>query len=484
MAKISEIFSLNKTQFELDFVDVDINKDFPVYLNPFVFSSREDVFSMDAIRVVKSFFQYNLDLIQSGNIEEARKNFNFLNEPKETCLGMSKGKPRGKGMGRDNSEEVFESILNSGAVQSGIVDDLEDAAIFIDGIGKDKVSDMTTNIIRKNLIIYTQNQCKLHNIPMRVDTASGMYWDISTQAWKQEFTEMLVIEDRKILLVPKGVVSYVEEFNHDKYHQHYALNFLQDDHLSKNTRLVKYRYDKKGKVKDRFVTKKSIIESELPKEKNTLVTFTNKHPQVFKKFKEEIAQKVRSLDNQEFGDFNIEEIIDYLISELKNTNSGGNDASKYHRIMIGVLELLFYPHLINPIKELEINEGRKRIDISFDNAALGNGFFHRLDYSFNIPCQYIFVECKNYSSDIENPELDQMVGRLSPRRGKFGIILCRELQNMDLFIQRCKDSYQADHGLIIPLVDSDIIEMLNKYKANIDYTDELLSNRARLIMNM
>ncbi len=176
MAKISDIYNLNKNQYELDFVNIDPEKDFPVYLNPFVFSSREDAFSVEATRTIKSFFQHNLELIQIGEINTARKNFSNLNEPNETCLGMSRGNPVGKGIGEDNADDVFESILNSDAIKSGLADDLEDTAIFIEGIGKDKVSDMTTNIIRSNLIKYTQEQCNLHNISMTSGIASGLFW--------------------------------------------------------------------------------------------------------------------------------------------------------------------------------------------------------------------------------------------------------------------------------------------------------------------
>ena len=33
--RISEIFNLNKSQAELDFVDIDIEKDLPLFIDPF-----------------------------------------------------------------------------------------------------------------------------------------------------------------------------------------------------------------------------------------------------------------------------------------------------------------------------------------------------------------------------------------------------------------------------------------------------------------
>jgi hypothetical protein len=45
--------------------------------------------------------------------------------------------------------------------------------------------------------------------------------------------------------------------------------------------------------------------------------------------------------------------------------------------MYGVLTFMFYPDLINPVKEHEINQGRKRVDIKFTNADEA-GFFRRM----------------------------------------------------------------------------------------------------------
>lgn len=484
MPKISGILRLRKTQRELDFIDIDPNKDKQVFLNPFTLSTREDPFSINAYRTITSFFQQNLELIQNGDIQTARENFQHLNEPNETCLGLSKGKPRGRGMGDINTDQLFESILESEAVKSGLIEDLADTAIFIPKIGRDKVSDMSTNILRLNLIEYTQTQCKLLGVPLTPDVPSGFFWDIKHHRWSEIRTEMLIIKGRKILLVPKGTVSYVKEFTPGKYHNEYALTFLQEDHLLRNTKLVQKTYNKNGSIRRRFVTKKSLIEEVLPEDKLLLAEFTTRYPKIFKDFRQKTALKIEPLSNDEFENIDENQLIDHLIRTLESIPPGSAQAGRYHSLMIGILEFIFYPSLINPTKELEINEGRKRIDICFDNGASSRGFFYRVQHAFEIPCPYIFFECKNYSEDLDNPVLDQMVGRFSPNRGKFGIIICRNIDNESLFMKRCSDSYKDQHGLIIPLTDNDITLVLQKKKEGVtDFVEVILAEKARTIMN-
>jgi len=457
--KISEKYELGKSQYELDFVDVDIDRDIPLFMDPYFISKCDFPFAFDAHRTIKSFFEVLLAMLQVGKESEAKEIFSHLNEPNEFCLGLSIGTPEGKGVGPSDSVRIFDSLLKSKALESGLMEDIEDFRIFIKGIDKDKMSDMTANIIKNHLIKYTQEQCSFWGIPLTTGVPSGYYWDINTLSWENKFTDMLVINSRKIILVPKRIVSFSKEYTTEQYVQHFILNFMQNEHLRLQSGLVQKRRDKKETP---FVTKKSVRE-EIAKsdqiDKLWITEFTEKHPVVFAEFKKNISRQLKVVGNNELTDVPLPEVCKYLIERLNGINSGPENATIYHRTVVGILELLFYPSLCNPTIEEEIHSGRKRIDVIFDNCA-EEGFFFRLCNTHGIPSRFIIVECKNYSRDIANPELDQISGRFSPNRGKFGLIVCRGIENLDLFMNRCADTYRDNRGLIIPLTDEDLVCML------------------------
>lgn len=478
--KISGRLELGKTQYELDFVDIELLSDIPLFIDPYFLSKRNDQWSISASRTLRSYFQHLINLIRTGLTDQARELFQYLREPNETRLGLSKNLPQGRGIGSQDADKIFKSLLKSKAVQTGIVEDIEDCRIFVEGIDKDKTSDMATNIIRGHLIEYTQNQCRLWNIPIQSNVPSGYIWDRQNKEWISNYTEILVIDESKILLTPKAIVSYSKEYTAKKYHQHFVLNFLQNEHLRLNTALVKRKVTKNGNVKT-WVTKKSIQEHEAPLTKDFLAKFTQNHPEIFAKFRKEIAYKVNTINNESLGNENLESIIDHLIDQLRATPSGSQHANQYHKLVAGILELIFYPNLISPQIEREIHDGRKRIDITFDNAA-ADGFFYRLHDIYKTSCQFIFIECKNYTHDVNNPEIDQLSGRFSQNRGRFGILLCRSIKNFDSFLARCTDTYKDNRGIILPLIDDDLINLLKDLKKYVSRPEEkLLSDLFRRI---
>lgn len=380
-----------------------------------------------------------------------------LGEINETHLGLSKAESRGRGVGPKNSEKIFDALKKNEAIKVGFLENIEDLRVLVEGLDKDMLSDMLTNILKRHLIIYTKEQCQLNNIPLTDNVPTGAYWNTLKHEWETVYDSRLIVNDKPVLLVPKRIVSFCLEGSSEKYRQHFVLNFLQDLNIKNHTVLVKRR----KKTKELYVTKKSIIETEPKMNKNYLTSFTLKYPEVFQHFKVHNKQEICALSGNIVNDINVNEVCQILSKSLNEINPGNEHASKFHNLMIGIFEFLLYPNLTNPIKEQEINEGRKRIDICFTNSS-DTGIFSWIPDKVNIPCPYVFFECKNYSKDVANPELDQMIGRFSIRRGKLGIISCRTIDNENLFIKRCNDSFKDDHGLIIPIVDADILRCLAK----------------------
>lgn len=476
--KISEMFDLEATQFTLDFVDIDTEKDTPLFLDPSFIGLKKNRWAERAARTIRSFFETFVELYRVGKKEDARALLQYLHEPNETCLGLSKGRPRGNAIGEGDGDKLFLSIAQSKAVDTGIIEDLEDFRLFVPGIDKDKISDVTTNIIRMHLVTYTQEQCDLWGIPLTDGVPTGYYWSAADRGWSAGHGRMLIVDDRVILLTPKSIVSYAKRYSADKYHSRFVVEFLRHEHLRLGGALIQHR--KNGAP---YVTKQDIIKEEAPLSKAFLATFTQKHPEVFENFKEWFRSMSSSITNRELDETEPRAIVGYLKRRLTEIPPGQNSASEYHRMAMSILELLFYPDVVAPKKEREIHQGRKRVDFTMENAA-STGFFTRLHMTHKVPSSFIFIECKNYSTDPANPELDQLAGRFDVNKGQMGLLMCRSVDNMPLLLQRCADAFDAQRDVMIPLTDADLLRMLDTYlEAQEAPYETLLTERFRSIVN-
>ncbi len=167
MPTFSTAFGLTKTQPELDFVDVSLHRDNLLFIDPFAIAQERDRWSQDAATTIGVFFRQVIEDIRAGRDERAHQLLTNLREPNETRLGFSHGRPQGAGIGRGQAEQLFDALQESGAVQTGFITSLEESELMIDGISHDKISDLTTNVIRGHLVAYTQEQCTLHGIDVR-----------------------------------------------------------------------------------------------------------------------------------------------------------------------------------------------------------------------------------------------------------------------------------------------------------------------------
>src|SRR5690606_21638812 len=173
--------------------------------------------------------------------------------------------------------------------------------------------------------------------------------------------------------------------------------------------------------------------------------------------------------------------FDNFIKDIFAIAPGIKGASAYENAIEKFLSALLYPSLSFPVKQDEIHDGRKRIDITYVNDSK-IGFFNWI--SRNYPASHIFVECKNYGKEVGNPELDQLSGRFSPSRGKLGILVVRSIENKPLLLQRCKDTATDHRGFILVLEDCDLKNLAQqRQRIQSDYADTLLYKQFKALIS-
>jgi hypothetical protein len=455
--RVSSLYKLHRDQSELDFVDVDVNQDTPLFVAPHAIRTLPSDWAHECVALLHDFFGTVLGAIRSGDRSKARDLLGSLSEPNEIRLGLSEGRPRGRGMGKELAIAVDAALSRSKATTTGLLTDLEDAILMIEGIGPDIVSDMTTNVIRGPLILYTQEMAARHGIPLVSDVYPGPQWDPKLHAWHSEYTNLPVAAKRPLLLVPKYIVRAHFDYSTDEYYRHYIIPRLRAIEFAAGSELVELLRNGRSRI-----TTKA-LERKYGKSKTTVAAISSQYPELLKKYKaDKAADIVRTYRKDEMS---TDGRWGAKLATLRAIPAGRKDATRYHLAAEKLLTSLFFPELTRPAMEQKIHSGRKRVDIVYMNESR-SGFFDWIRRNYQ--CPYIFVECKNYVGDPENPELDQLAGRFSPSRGRVGILLCRKLLDRELFMVRCRDTALDDRGWILPLTDDSLGELVDAREANDD----------------
>lgn len=449
--KFSDYFKLDSTK-ELDFLDIYAYQDIPLFLDPYGISAMGTKWAKECENQIATYFQYLIDSINKGDKLTTKRLLNAFHEVNEIALGYSSGIPKGKGVGIEQAKQIQRSFETSKAAKSGDIKDIADCAILIPGISRDKISDITANILKRNLVIYTQNQCAIYKISTK-KVAINNAFDFNTFEFTSYFAQLPVIDGSPKILLPISSVRRDPELSKDKYYRNFVLEFLRAEHQHAGDSLSTVL--KNGKILVRI----GDLKEKYPMNVDFLYEFSKENPKILEEYKNELRRTALKKDTAQLKTerkiLNSRERNDIMNS----IEPGVDDAGRFHKIAYDNLIHIFDSRTSNPLMEIEINEGRKRIDIVFNNTDKA-GIFHALNTVYHIKCPKIIVECKNYGKEIGNPEVDQINGRLNDKRGKFGIIVCRSIANKIRLISRCKDLINDNGNYIIVLDDKDIGELL------------------------
>lgn len=467
--RFSEYFKLNQN-VEFDFVDIYAYQDIPLFLDPFGISAMGTKWAKECENQIATYFQYLIDSIKTGDKKTIARLLNALHEVNEIALGYSSGIPQGRGIGKEQAKQIQMSFETSQAAISGDIKDIADCAILIPGISRDKISDITANILKRKLVEYTQIQCDKYNIPTKKVAVNNAF-DYKTFQFLSYFAQLPVIDGHAKILLPISSVRQDPELSKSKYYRNFVLEFLKAEHQHAGDALSTVL--KNGRV----VVRIGDLKEKYPMNVNFLYNFSKEHPKVLEKYKTELRRTALKKGKAQLK--TERKILNTIERKaiLESIKTGGEEANRFHKIAYDNLIHIFAKRVSNPTMEKNINEGRKRIDILFNNSDK-TGFFNSLNKTHHIKCPKIIVECKNYGKEIVNPEVDQINGRLNDKRGRFGIIVCRTINNKHRLIARCKDLLNDNGNYIIALDDSDILTLLEfRDKGNEKAIDDFLESK-------
>jgi hypothetical protein len=485
--RVSDHYTLGLLQPSLEFLDVDTTNDTRLFVDPRAFRFVPTPWAAECVSLLQDFYDELLVAIGKPDRARGMTLLSHAGESNEVHLGLSKGKSRGNGVGPHLAGDIFDALAASTAITSGLTTDFEETVLFVEGIGHDRVSDMTINIVRRQLIEFTQRMCVLYGITMVPDVDSGPMWDRHTHSWGHQYVSLPMIGNEKLLLIPKAVVRKTSTFDPGDYLTNFVLPFMVKQELEVPKSPLIKQYSKKGRHRGaKYVTKVSITDrnknSDHPRSTKQMNTeATNENPDLLTKYRAERGEKSEPPRHEDIAlaTGTAQPDWDDLLEKVVSLAPGAATADAYHRAVQNLLTALFYPALDMPEREFDIHDRRKRIDIVFANVS-ASGFFHWLDKHGGVSAGSVVVECKNYTGALANPEFDQITGRFSTRRGEFGLLLYRGFGSEKAsVIRHFRDAALDGRGYVIALDDDDLRELVKARKDGEETTFAYLLSRYR-----
>lgn len=265
--KFSEHYSITKGPDD-DWFDPVINIDTKLFIDPFlIYSSETGNFIGSHDEVISFFNNIFMLLARSGGNPRTvpwkkAENLLKIREVSELCLGYTKSGTRGSAAGPKLATGMSEAIYD--AIRSGKtnISHFEELAIVKEGIGADRISDITAGILRQRFIKYTQSFCINHKIPLMNKKFRQGYFN-------QEFLIWMPIEadlplnpytQKAILLTPKNFLRQLPTINLDGFWD-YA--FDNENETLRND----FSYDIQKNVK-----------------KSVIIEFAKRHPEIRDRF--------------------------------------------------------------------------------------------------------------------------------------------------------------------------------------------------------
>ena len=199
--------------------NVSLVVDLPLFVDPFLlFHSKKTEYRRLHDKIIE-YLTYLRDHASQGNVtKDQLKHLYHFSEVSETWLGFSQSDNRGRGLGgkfaealASNLQQLFRDFGQEQVTKSS---HLEKLCLIREGVGRDMISDFTTNLIKRFLCEYTQTFASKHLKDGQCDEFSVSRVDFhrETGVWAPAAFRLPKFAGRFVLLSPKDILTKDENW--------------------------------------------------------------------------------------------------------------------------------------------------------------------------------------------------------------------------------------------------------------------------------
>lgn len=296
MYNISNYFNIGDQQPELEFVDIRLDRDNPLFLDPRLIEMNNDDLSRKMLERINVFWAELFKAIKAKNKPKIYQILGGLKEPNETRLGYAFSN-RGNSVADKLKPELVEALRRNIAIMTGVLSHFCDVEFVVENISSDRISDITTKIVKEVLIEFTQEQCrKVDNpIPMKQVWQDDIF-NHTTVTWERKKVELPIYFGKPIIFVPKNCVRLegMAGQNFKCFYRFAVRHFIAND---PNMLEDVSPSGKDGEIRLRD------IQSKYPISKESIANWVVKYGKLLVDFKtDKLSERVRHLSDSEIMD--------------------------------------------------------------------------------------------------------------------------------------------------------------------------------------
>lgn len=216
----SEVFSVSEDAIE-DYgaFNVSLVVDLPLFVDPFLlFNSKKAEYQALHDSIIR-YLVYLREQSVAGNPSGAKlKHLYHFSEVHQTWLGFSETDNQGRGLGNKFavalSKSLHDLFANFGAERVTVGSHLEKLCLIRSGVGRDMISDFTTNLIKRFLCEYTQGFARkyLQSFQCANFAVSRVDFNERTGVWSPATFYLPRHHQDFVLLTPKDILTKDENW--------------------------------------------------------------------------------------------------------------------------------------------------------------------------------------------------------------------------------------------------------------------------------